>query len=89
MSDEQLSADAFAISEASTEAALIIGNAIKESMNLIADKINPFTAPYSDSEIGGVACVVEGQISTAKGLFAIATAVHDLAAAIREGKEGA
>lgn len=39
------------------------------------------------SDGGTIGCVVEGQIATAKGLFAIASAIEDLAEAVREGNQ--
>ena len=63
-------------------------NDTSDALNRIAEKINPFSEPYSDANIGHVGCVVEGQIATAKGLFAIAASIDNLADAIRFGKDG-
>ena len=57
------------------------------ALNRLTRTINPFEEPYSDKEVGNVGCIVEGQISMSKGLFAIAHAIEDLAEAIRERKE--
>ena len=53
----------------------------------LARVINPFSQPYSMSDGGTIGCVVEGQIATAKGLLAIASAIEDLAEAVREGNQ--
>jgi hypothetical protein len=60
------------------------GELIAREIERLTNKINPFEEPYSDSDGGTVGCIVEGQISTAKGLFAIARAIEKLADAIEQ-----
>ena len=62
---------------------------IEHALHVLAAKIQPFEAPYSDSEIGVVGCIVEGQIANARGLFAIASAINNLADAMLAARKEA
>ena len=60
---------------------------IEHALHVLAATIQPFDKPYSDSELGVVGCVVEGQIANARGLFAIASAINNLADAMIEARK--
>lgn len=57
---------------------------IEHALHILAAKIQPFEQPYSDSQIGVVGCIVEGQIANARGLFAIADSINKLADVMSE-----
>jgi len=59
---------------------------IEHALHVLAAKIQPFEQPYSDGQIGVVGCIVEGQIANARGLFAIADAINNLADVLSEKK---
>lgn len=57
---------------------------IAKALHRFADKINPFEEPGKDAAGGHVGCLVEAIMGTTAGLIAIASAIDEMADAIRE-----
>lgn len=58
---------------------------IAKAIETLANTFSPFRqSVYSDDEVGTIGCMLEAQISVAKGLFAIAREIREYNEMIRE-----